>query len=163
MKWKRERDLLVAQTLAFVQSVTGKKSESDANAVEPDALQRGSLPPDALPPDLEAALVEAMSVGARNIEPKGVTAKNLAAKGAATRSIAAQSPETITRPEPPRSVPISRKLAPSEFQAEMQSRIANFRAHQQRFDRERAEYFSETLAKLRAAINNDRLPPLADK
>jgi hypothetical protein len=162
MKWKRERDLLVAQTLAFVQSVTGKKSESDANAVEPDALQRGSLPPDALPPDLEAALVEAMSVGARNIEPKGVTAKNLAAKGAATRSIAAQSPETITRVEPPRDV-LSRKMVPSEFQAEMQSRIANFRAHQQRFDRERAEYFSETLAKLRAAINNDRLPPLADK
>jgi hypothetical protein len=157
MKWKRERDLLVAQTLAFVQSVTGKKSEPDANAIEPDALQR-----DSLPPDLEAALIEAMSAGTRNTEPKGVTANNLAAKGAATRSMAAQSRDTITRVEPPRDI-LSRKMVPSEFQAEMQSRIANFRAHQQRFDRERAEYFSETLAKLRAAINNDRLPPSADK
>ena len=29
MKWMRERDLLIAQTLAFVQSVGGKLPESD--------------------------------------------------------------------------------------------------------------------------------------
>lgn len=29
MKWKRERDLLIAQTMAFVQSVTGKTPEAD--------------------------------------------------------------------------------------------------------------------------------------
>ena len=27
MKWMRERDLLIAQTMAFVQSVTGKKPD----------------------------------------------------------------------------------------------------------------------------------------
>lgn len=30
MKWVMERDLLIAQTMAFVQSVTGKKPEADA-------------------------------------------------------------------------------------------------------------------------------------
>ena len=29
MKWMRERDLLIAQTMAFVQSVTGKKPEAE--------------------------------------------------------------------------------------------------------------------------------------
>jgi hypothetical protein len=30
MKWKKDRDLLIAQTLAFVQSVTGKATESES-------------------------------------------------------------------------------------------------------------------------------------
>ena len=34
MKWVVERDLLIAQTMAFVESVTGKKPEADAQ-VEP--------------------------------------------------------------------------------------------------------------------------------
>jgi hypothetical protein len=29
MKWKRERDLLIAQTMAFVQTVTGKTAEAE--------------------------------------------------------------------------------------------------------------------------------------
>jgi hypothetical protein len=29
MKWKKERDLLIAQTMAFVQSVTGKATEAE--------------------------------------------------------------------------------------------------------------------------------------
>src|ERR1700674_5203649 len=29
MKWKRERDLLIAQTMAFVQAVTGKTTEAE--------------------------------------------------------------------------------------------------------------------------------------
>jgi hypothetical protein len=30
MKWMKERDLLIAQTMAFVQSITGKKPETEA-------------------------------------------------------------------------------------------------------------------------------------
>lgn len=37
MKWVIERDLLIAQTMAFVQSVTGKKPEADVQ-VEPPSL-----------------------------------------------------------------------------------------------------------------------------
>ena len=57
MKWMRERDLLIAQTMAFVQSVTGRKPEADVFA-------RTDLPaviPTRLP-DVEAMLAEATSV-----------------------------------------------------------------------------------------------------
>ena len=32
MKWMRERDLLIAQTMAFVQSVTGKRPDAEMAA-----------------------------------------------------------------------------------------------------------------------------------
>ena len=34
MSWTRERDLLIAQTMTFVQSITGKKLEAEARATE---------------------------------------------------------------------------------------------------------------------------------
>lgn len=57
MKWMRERDLLIAQTMAFVQSVTGKKPEADI-------FTRGDVPavtPTRLP-DVEAMLAETVSL-----------------------------------------------------------------------------------------------------
>jgi hypothetical protein len=41
MSWKRERDLLIAQTMAFVQSVTGKAAEADGRA-EPAPLSEAA-------------------------------------------------------------------------------------------------------------------------
>jgi hypothetical protein len=41
---------------------------------------------------------------------------------------------------------------------EIRARIAGFRAHQERFNREREEYFSKTLARLKASL--DERPPL---
>ena len=41
---------------------------------------------------------------------------------------------------------------------EIRARIASFRAHQERFNRERADYFSATLARLRAAIDETPTP-----
>jgi len=46
----------------------------------------------------------------------------------------------------------------SDLKAELEARIADFRAHQERFNREREQYFSETLARLRAKIK-DAPPP----
>jgi hypothetical protein len=57
---------------------------------------------------------------------------------------------------PPRSVQPARPIVPSEMQNEIRSRIANFRAHQERFNRERAEYFNATLTRLRAALDEAR-------
>ena len=54
MDWKRERDLLVAQTLAFVQSVTGRKS-----GLEPDA--------EAAP--IGAVDIEAIAAAIKTVEP----------------------------------------------------------------------------------------------
>src|SRR5215207_2142233 len=38
MKWMRERDLLIAQTMAFVQSVTGKMPEAEKTVTTSVAL-----------------------------------------------------------------------------------------------------------------------------
>ena len=40
---------------------------------------------------------------------------------------------------------------------EIRTRVASFRAHQERFNREREEYFASTIARLRAAIKD--VPP----
>lgn len=118
MKWIRERDALIAQTLAFVQSVTGRRD---------DVLQREA--PAAGPTvAVEIVAVEAVAVAT----------------------------------EAPQAVLPGRPLAPTasgDFRTEMQARIANFRKHQERFEREREEYCAATLTKLRASIRDVASPP----
>jgi hypothetical protein len=128
MSWKKERDLLIAQTMAFVQSVAGKQPDVDAK------------------PNLAAA----PAVEAPPLETK------------------IKAAEIITSPAaPPRDVqvgiPIPRAIVSSDFRTEIQARVANFRAHQERFNRERAEYFSATLTKLRTAIEDDTAPDRSDR
>ncbi|RZN12896.1 hypothetical protein CWO91_01895 [Bradyrhizobium genosp. SA-3] len=125
MKWIRERDALIAQTLAFVQSVTGKKD---------DFLQPGA------PSDSPAATVEIVAV-----EP--VTAE-------------IEPPQSSPQPQPVKLPPAR---ASGDFRSEMQARIANFRKHQERFEREREEYCTATLTKLCAAIRDPSPRPPADK
>jgi hypothetical protein len=45
----------------------------------------------------------------------------------------------------------------------MQQHIANFRAHQERFHREREEYFRVTLAKARSGTGNEPVPSRSPK
>ena len=124
MKWMRERDALIAQTLTFVRSVAGRRDDAGEPLLRstPEQTQ-----PDAAP--LEPANVE---------------------------TVPAQAVEAIEPPEDPPAV--RPPIVSSSVRAEFQTRIAGFRAHQERFSRERAEYFSTTLSKLRAAI--DGSPPL---
>ena len=119
MKWMRERDALIAQTLAFVQSVTGKKDAAGTTAAV--------FVPETIKTDIAPA------------QP--------------------QPPAQTAPPEPPRpATPAPRPIVPGDFKSELTARIASFRAHQERFNREREEYFSATLQKLRTAIKDD--PPL---
>ena len=60
--------------------------------------------------------------------------------------------------EPPPSAFLPLPIVHSEVQDEIRARIASFRAHQERFNRERADYFSATLARLRAAIDETPTP-----
>jgi hypothetical protein len=60
----------------------------------------------------------------------------------------------------PAGVQLSRPKIRSDFQREIQERIESFRKHQERFNRERAEYFNATLARLRAAIDEAGPPRL---
>ncbi len=119
MKWMRERDLLIAQTMAFVQSVTGNKPAAEKPAAFSAATD---LPASPTMPDIEAMLAEA-----------------------------------IATPQPPKPAQVSRPALRSEYQNEIQARVANFRAHQQRFLKEREDYCSTTMAKVQKALNN--LPP----
>jgi hypothetical protein len=113
MEWVRERDLLIAQTLAFVESVTGKKPDA-----KPDIRARDTKP------RIEAAPIEIAE------PPAGVQFNTQA----------------------------SRTSISSDFRSEIQTRVASFRAHQQRFHREREEYFRATLARMRVATGSDSAP-----
>lgn len=62
--------------------------------------------------------------------------------------------ETETAVQPENSSPAKPSIVASELKAELEARIADFRAHQERFNREREQYFSDTLARLRANIKN---------
>ena len=143
MKWKRERDLLLAQTLAFVQSVAGKKDGAKADAGDVRADVENALI-DAIkitaPPDTSYAF--ANSQAAKNPQPSNPQVSNLQVSNL-----------QVSNPQ------VSPASATGEFRAEMQARVANFRKHQERFHRDRDEYYSATFAKLRAAIENDSVSP----
>lgn len=142
MKWMRERDLLIAQTMAFVQSVTGKKPEADktvaasvnvATSITVTSFESSdTIHSPAQMPDIEALMAEALDL------PK-----------AASRE---------TEPETPRVVQtIARADLRSGFQSEIseiKARVANFRAHQARFNQEREAYCSATMAKVHATLRD---------
>src|SRR5688500_12311009 len=62
MKWMRERDLLIAQTMAFVQSVTGKAPEAEKTVTASVALlsveTSETIQPAAALPDIESLLAK---------------------------------------------------------------------------------------------------------
>jgi hypothetical protein len=128
MGWKQERDLLIAQTLAFVQSVNGKTED----AVKPGLEQQPYAEP-----HVDAAPVEAVEIRAAEI---------IHAPAAPPRKIRVEIPIQL-------DVPMPRTVFSTDIRSEMQARVASFRAHQQRFDREREQYFNATLTKVRAAGN----------
>lgn len=123
MKWIRERDALIAQTMAFVQSVTGRKEEL------------WSTPISSAPPPAPAQ-----------------TASDPGAE--AMMAETAPLPQNVEQPQP---FEVSPPRIVGDFRSEVLSRVANFRKHQERFEREREEYCAETLAKLRASIG-DTMP-----
>jgi hypothetical protein len=131
MKWMRERDSLIAQTMAFVQTVAGKKE---------DAAPRVRI--DAAKSDFEIASLDAIRSALDIVEPP--------------KEVLKRALKETVQAAPPRSVQPARPIVPSELQNEIRSRIANFRAHQERFNRERAEYFNATLTRLRAALDEAR-------
>ncbi len=138
MTWMRERDLLIAQTLAFVQSVTGKKPDAESMVATP------ATPRPAPPPSTATA-------------PAQINAP------AQIHDIAALLAVSGGVAERPKSPPPARPDLRDEFQSEIKARVANFRAHQERFNREREAYCSATMARVYASIKEIELPPRPDK
>ena len=61
-----------------------------------------------------------------------------------------------------------RAIVGDDVRTEIEARLANFRAHQERFHREREAYFSATLARARAAYaagsgSRDRASPNSER
>ncbi|MET4235637.1 hypothetical protein AB7Z32_16945 [Bradyrhizobium sp. 482_C4_N1_1] len=128
MKWISERDALIAQTMAFVQSVTGKKGDFH-------------------PPERPTAAPD-VPVGSVTVETVAVE----------TLAVEINPPPVPLAP----AVMIPPARTGGDFRSEMQARIANFRKHQERFEREREEYCAATLTRLRAAIRDPSLRPPAE-
>jgi len=155
MKWMKERDLLIAQTMAFVQSVTGKPPEAEKTP--------------------EAAKTVATSVALLSIETSETT--RAAAALADIVSLLAQTPPAtqaprevsreVSREEMPREIsrpaPLAHLDLREDFQAEIRARVAKFRAHQERFNREREAYCSATMAKVHASLREGEQPPRPGK
>jgi hypothetical protein len=135
MSWKKERDSLIAQTMAFVQSVTGNRDEGGR-------LDGGFSPAAAA----ELAVLPELDL-------------NL---GPAPKAVAPIEPARIVEVPKAAAAPSPRPIVPGEMANEIRARVASFRAHQERFTREREQYFSATLARLRAAIDETN-PPRFEK
>jgi hypothetical protein len=157
MKWMKERDLLIAQTMAFVQSVTGKTPEAEKT----------------LSASVSVLSVEASETPRPAAALSNPTLSEIAALLTQTPS-AAQAPTTTQLPtllevseetarEMPRPVPLSRPDLREDFQSEIRARVASFRAHQERFNREREAYCTATMAKVHAVLKESELPPRLGK
>jgi hypothetical protein len=150
MKWMKERDLLIAQTMAFVQSVTGKKPG-----------------PDLLLPATETTVLATVTTAVVNVEavlseppiPVAVPPNSIQTKPIQTKP--AEPTPSETKPFQAKPLRIAGLDLPDDFQSEIRARVASFRAHQERFTREREEYCRATMAKVRATLDDGAEPPLS--
>ena len=151
MKWMRERDLLIAQTMAFVQSVTGKTPEAEKTVAT--SVARLSV-------ETSETIATSETTHAASVLPDieallGRTAPAAQAPRDAPREVSREeTPREISRPAPPARLDLREDL-----QSEIRARVANFRAHQERFNREREAYCTATMAKVHAALKEGELPP----
>ncbi len=137
MKWIKERDELIAQTKAFVQSVTGRTSgpastvstrpASDANPLSYSVTDRAAPNP-AIPP--------AANAGIASIEDL----------------VSAQPARRGAQPSELRPIEAAER---ADVRTEIRNRIAAFQAHQHRFHRERDAYFNSVLTKARSATKTE--------
>jgi hypothetical protein len=136
MKWMRERDLLIAQTMAFVQSVTGKPPEAVRTVTTSAAV----------------VAVETSETTVATVPPTDVA--SLLAQKMPAPPAPAPAPMEMPR-ETSRPTPLPRLDLRDDFQAEIRARVASFRAHQERFNREREAYCSATMAKVHASLREE--------
>jgi hypothetical protein len=135
MKWSKERDDLIAQTKAFVLSVSGRKPQAVPAAASVQSV--AATPPPIKPPPIENPFAELASKPAANAPIEHFV-----------------SVEPVAKVEKASHLPPASAPAQSEVRREIQTRIAAFQAHQHRFHREREAYFNSVLTKARSAIEN---------
>jgi hypothetical protein len=161
MTWKEERDALIAQTMAFVQSVTGKPVDF-AQFELPAVPARTPITPHQAVAARVAPAASVVGTTESAAQPGGIGHGEIpvpaqVAEPVTARAHPSAAPEasSSSRPGPvlpERFTSIASQLdLQRDMQAEIRTRVARFRAHQERFNRERQEYFSATLARLKAS------------
>jgi hypothetical protein len=164
MDWKKERDLLIAQTLAFVQSVTGKTPDLALNSLEPKPSpeQKALEPPAPGQIFLEQASAVQSSDGEGSPSPDVRVGQLAPIEAIKIDEKTAPPPkdDAKTIKDIKLSLHVPRSTVSSAIRTEMQARLANFRAHQERFHRERDEYYSATLRDVRTVGGNHSVPEL---
>lgn len=143
MKWIKERDLLIAQTKAFVQSVAGKQPMAGGRDVLRDHVLRydalrDDVPRDDTPQD-DALRHDILRVVAIEATPVNHVAE-------VERPVEAVQ---VNRPSPVRI---------GGFREEILGRVAAFRAHQEFFHRERDKYCNSVMTKLHASTDPRKAP-----
>jgi hypothetical protein len=129
MNWIKDRDLLIAQTRAFVQSVTGKTATAEAREVLREVR-------------IESTAVDEIAEVGRPVETGRI--ENMQIETVQIETV------QISRPSPVRL---------GEVREEIRGRVAAFRAHQELFHRERDEYCNSVLTKLRATTGHAPTAP----
>ncbi|MHC1949542.1 hypothetical protein IF803_34960 [Bradyrhizobium sp. UFLA06-06] len=168
----KERDLLIAQTMAFVQSVKGKLPDAEPPAPAPQTAGPPAAKPTAAPPAATPAPAAALPTAAEQALAEAIATFSVKPAAEVRAAVVppqlpmptvleglppAPSPLAVTvvevPPQPAQPPQFARLDISGDFGSEVRERVANFRAQQQRFLKEREEYCTTTMAKVRAAIN----------
>lgn len=152
MKWMQERDLLIAQTLAFVQSVTGKTPDAEPTAAEPTVVEPIVAEPMVVEPTVAKPIALLKIEISEAAEPPRAAAPLPAVTPVPVETPPAARAGEETPLERSMPTPLPRLDLREDFQAEIRARVANFRAHQERFTREREAYCAATMAKVHAVL-----------
>jgi hypothetical protein len=138
MKWIKERDLFIAQTMAFVQSVTGKKPAAEARVAPRDVLFQS--------PQVQSSLAQSAPLDETAEQDGPVVPFN--AEPLKTGNLRIQTSQIDTG-QVARLSPVL-----SDVRQEIHGRVAAFRAHQELFNRQRNEYCDSVLTRVRASTGH---------
>jgi len=168
MKWMKERDLLIAQTMAFVQSVTGKMPDTAKTIAPPVAFPVETSDHVETSDRVETSEIVRPALVVSDIPPLRVMeAQPVVQAPIASQALVMDAPamevSVETSRQIPKPVPLSRPDLREDFQSEIRARVANFRAHQERFSREREAYCTATMAKVHAVLKESEVPPRLGK
>src|SRR5262249_23698119 len=114
----------------------------------------------------ESKSAESSSAEASSAESSSAEASSAESKSAESAPVVAPTPDIKVLPaasgmlaEPANPAPVVRPDLREDFQSEIRARVANFRAHQERFTREREAYCSATMARVHAVLQESLPAP----
>jgi hypothetical protein len=160
MKWAKERDSLIAQTRAFVNSVIAWKADitPPAGSVHPAAIENTFAV--RLREELEQIeAIEKLEEAAEKPEAEETVQAMPTAELPSSKAASLTPPsveDTLQKQDTLRKQDTLQKegTVQNDVRKEIQNRVAAFQAHQHRFAREREAYFKSVLTKARSSLDS---------